>query len=86
MIGLFMLYHNVVGSQSGHNLELSLGSLSSKRSNLEPPMDEEASIGMDQRVPTAFEPDWKRNTRPKVYISLCISYPKFLIFPISSCI
>jgi len=64
-----MFCDNVAGSQTDHDLELSLGSLSSKRSNIEP-MDEEGSIGMDQRMPMTFEPDWKRNTRPKVYTSI----------------
>lgn len=66
------------GSQSDYNLELSLGSLSSKRSNLEQ-TDEEGSIGMDQRVPMAFESDWQRNTRPKVYIYI-YTYYRFCIF------
>jgi len=64
-----MLSDNVAGSQTDHDLELSLGSLSSKRNNVEA-MDEEGSIGMDQRMPMAFEPDWKRKTRLKVYSSV----------------
>lgn len=67
------------GSQSDYNLELSLGSLSSKRSNLEQ-TDEEGSIGMDQRVPMAFESDWQRNTRPKVYIYIYILIIVFASF------
>lgn len=58
------------GSEGDYNLELSLGSLGSKRTSLEP-MDEEGSIGMDQRVPMALELDWMRNSKAKVYMTIC---------------
>ncbi|XP_020270719.1 floral homeotic protein APETALA 2-like [Asparagus officinalis] len=58
---------NITDSQSDHNLELSLGSLSSRRTDLE--LMDEAYIGVDHQVPMAYESDWKRNTRPKVYTS-----------------
>ncbi|ONK78953.1 uncharacterized protein A4U43_C01F1370 [Asparagus officinalis] len=54
---------NITDSQSDHNLELSLGSLSSRRTDLE--LMDEAYIGVDHQVPMAYESDWKRNTRPK---------------------
>ncbi|KAJ6793139.1 putative AP2-like ethylene-responsive transcription factor TOE3 isoform X1 [Iris pallida] len=52
----------IPSSHSDHNLDLSLGSSSSKRSSFEQ-MDEESSVGMDQRVPMVFEQDRRPGNR-----------------------
>ncbi|KAJ0983851.1 hypothetical protein J5N97_002207 [Dioscorea zingiberensis] len=51
-----------------HNLDLSLGSSGSKRSGPEVMDEDSNAAGVDQRVPLAFEPDWRagnRTTRAK---------------------
>ncbi|KAJ6802889.1 floral homeotic protein APETALA 2 [Iris pallida] len=63
-----VIYENELNFSASHtdqDLDLSLGSLSSKRSYLEP-MHDEGSFGIDRRIPIAFELDKNRNTRPKL--------------------
>lgn len=68
-----LLVHNKSASQADYSLDLSLGSSGSTRATVDQ-MDEESSTGMDQRVPTVFEPGWRtagsRNTRTKVYAEI----------------
>ncbi|PKA49229.1 Floral homeotic protein APETALA 2 [Apostasia shenzhenica] len=56
---------NFSRDDNDHNLELTLGNFSSKRSNLVQ-MEEEGPTAMDQRAPMDLEPEWMRNIRPKV--------------------
>lgn len=56
---------NVDGCQTDQNLDLSLGSLNLKRSSFDS-VDEEGSIGTDQRVPTTYGFDRDRTTKQKI--------------------
>ncbi|KAJ6834879.1 floral homeotic protein APETALA 2 [Iris pallida] len=53
---------NFLPSHNDHNLDLCLGSSGSKRSTFDQ-MDEEGSVGMDQRVPMVFEQDRRAENR-----------------------
>ncbi|XP_010932034.2 ethylene-responsive transcription factor RAP2-7 isoform X1 [Elaeis guineensis] len=58
---------SAASGHSDHDLDLSLGNSSSKRSSLEP-MADDSPGGVDQCVPVAFEQNWRvsiPSTRPK---------------------
>ncbi|PKU72043.1 Floral homeotic protein APETALA 2 [Dendrobium catenatum] len=50
--------------EADHNLDLTLGSFSSKRSLA--PIEDDGLMIMDQRVQMSYEPEWIRSTGPKV--------------------